>query len=83
MCWTGLMSPGATAAPMPPGPTSCFLEGKDELAKKYLQLYSRKSGTALQYIQQWMPIVAASQSVKGNAEEREFLMRWVDVVEWV
>ena len=59
------------------------LEGMDELAKKYLQLYSRKSGTALQYIQQWMPIVAASQSVKGNAEEREFLMRWVDVVEWV
>ena len=59
------------------------LEGKDELAKRYLQLYSKKSGTALQYIQQWMPIVAASQSVKGNAEEREFLMKWVDVVEWV
>ncbi len=59
------------------------LEGRDELAKKYLQLYSKKSGTALQYIQKWMPIVAASQSVKGNAEEREFLMKWVDVVEWV
>ena len=26
--------------------------------------------------------VAASQSVKGKAEEREFLMHWVNVVEY-
>ena len=29
-----------------------------------------------------MPIVAASQSVKGNEEEREFLAGWVNVVDW-
>ena len=29
-----------------------------------------------------MPIVAASQSVKGNEEEREFLVGWVNVVDW-
>ena len=36
----------------------------------------------MQYVQKWMPIVAASQSVKGNAHEREFLLSWVNVVDW-
>ncbi len=36
----------------------------------------------MQYVQTWMPIVAASQSVKGNAQEREFLLSWVNVVDW-
>ncbi len=58
------------------------LEGKEELAKKYLQLFCQKSNTARQYVQKWMPIVAASQSVKGNAHEREFLLSWVDVVDY-
>ncbi len=52
-------------------------------AKKYLDLFCRKSNTAHQYVQKWMPIVAASQSVKGNPHEREFLLSWVDVVEYV
>lgn len=58
------------------------LAGKDELAEKYLRLFCKKSDTALQYVQKWMPIVAASQSVKGNPEEREFLLRWVNVVDY-
>lgn len=58
------------------------LEGKEELAEKYLKLYCKKSDTARQYVQQWLPIVAASQSVKGKPEEREFLLRWVNVVEY-
>jgi hypothetical protein len=29
-----------------------------------------------------MPIVAASQSVKGNDAEREFLLKWADVVDY-
>ena len=36
------------------------LEDQD-LADKYLKLYSRKSNTAIQYVQKWMPIVAAGQ----------------------
>ncbi|MBP3381243.1 MAG: phosphotransferase, partial [Clostridia bacterium] len=51
-------------------------------AKKYLDLFCKKSDTAKQYVQKWMPIVAASQSVKGNAHEREFLLTWVDVVDY-
>ena len=51
-------------------------------AKKYLDLFCKKSNTAKQYVQKWMPIVAASQSVKGNEKEREFLLSWVDVVDY-
>ena len=58
------------------------LAGKEELAKKYLDLFCKKSDTARQYVQKWMPIVAASQSVKGNPEEREFLLSWADVVDY-
>lgn len=58
------------------------LEGKDELAEKYMRLFCRLSDTPRQYVQKWIPIVAASQSVKGNEHEREFLTRLVDVVEY-
>lgn len=59
-----------------------WLNGDIEGAKKYLDVFCKKSETAKQYVQKWMPIVAASQSVKGNAEEREFLLSWVDVVDY-
>lgn len=58
------------------------LDGDKALADKYLNLFCKKSDTAKQYVQKWMPIVAASQSVKGKAEEREFLLSWVDVVDY-
>ncbi|MCR4646157.1 MAG: phosphotransferase [Oscillospiraceae bacterium] len=54
----------------------------EERANKYLDLFCKKSDTAKQYVQQWMPIVAASQSVKGHEEERDLLLRWVDVFEY-
>ncbi|MCQ2450220.1 MAG: phosphotransferase, partial [Clostridia bacterium] len=59
-----------------------WLNGDIDGAKKYLDLFCKKSNTAKQYVQKWMPIVAASQSVKGNADEREFLLSWVSVVEY-
>ena len=58
------------------------LSGDNDTAKKYLDMYCKKSDTAIQYVQKWMPIVAASQSVKGNEEEREFLASWVNVVDY-
>ncbi len=58
------------------------LEGKKDLAEKYLDIFCKKSDTAKQYIQKWLPIVAASQSVKGKPEEREFLLSWVDIVDY-
>ncbi len=58
------------------------LTGADDIAEKYLDLFCKKSDTAKQYVQKWMPIVAASQSVKGKPEEREFLLSWVNVVDY-
>lgn len=59
-----------------------WLDGDIDLAEKYLDMFCKKSDTAKQYIQKWLPIVAASQSVKGKKEEREFLLGWVNVVEY-
>ena len=53
-----------------------------EFADKYLALYCEKSGTPKKYVQQWLPIVAAAQSVKGEPDEREFLLSWVNVVDY-
>ena len=58
------------------------LNGDTDGAEKYLNAFCKKSDTAKQYVQKWMPIVAASQSVKGNEEEREFLLKWADVVDY-
>ena len=61
----------------------CFwLKGDLEDAEKYLNLFCELSGTDKRYVQKWMPIVAASQSVKGNAHEREFLLSWANVVDY-
>ncbi len=59
-----------------------WLNGDIEGAGKYLDLFCSKSKTDKRYIQKWMPIVAASQSVKGNEKEREFLQSWVNVVDY-
>lgn len=58
------------------------LAGDEETAEMYLDLFCKKSKISKKNIQKWLPIVAASQSVKGNEEEREFLLSWVDVVDY-
>ena len=58
------------------------LEGDVEAADVYLDIFCKKSNTAKQYVQKWMPIVAASQSVKGHEHEAEFLASWVSVVDY-
>lgn len=58
------------------------IEGDSEGAEKYLDTFCRKTDTAKQYVQRWIPIVAASQLTKGNENEREFLMRWIDVIDY-
>ena len=58
------------------------LAGDDQTAEEYLALFCKKSDTARQYVEKWIPIVAASQSVKGKPEEREMLLKFVDVVDY-
>ena len=59
-----------------------WLAGDIDAANKYLDLFCAKSNTDKKYVQQWMPIVAASQLVKGNEKEREFLHSWINVVDY-
>ena len=55
-----------------------WLNGDFTSADKYLDLFCEKSGNKKPYVQRWMPIVAAAQSVKGNEKQREFLLSWVN-----
>lgn len=58
------------------------IHGQKELADKYLKLFCEKTDTAVQYVQQWLPVVAASQLVKGKPEEREILNKWASVCQY-
>lgn len=53
-----------------------------EIKDKYLELFCKKSDTAIQYVRQWLPIVASTQLVKAIPEEKELLESWVDVVDY-
>jgi RIO-like serine/threonine protein kinase len=57
-----------------------WLNGDISGAEKYLDTFCKKSNTEKQYVQKWMPIVAASQLAHGNEKEREFLMCWINGV---
>lgn len=58
------------------------LAGDDKTAEDYMTLFCKKSDTARQYVDQWLPIVAASQMAKGKPQEREMLSKWVDVCQY-
>lgn len=58
------------------------LQGKKELAEKYLDLFCKKADIAKQLVWQWMPIVACSESVKNIDSEKELLDSWVNVFDF-
>ena len=58
------------------------LNSQTRLAEKYLNLFTEKSGLEKRGIQRWIPIVAAVQLKKGGAENKEFLEKWIDVVDY-
>lgn len=58
------------------------LAGKKDVADRYVDMFCEKSGLQRKYINYWLPIVAASQSVKGKPEEIEILYNWASVVEF-
>ena len=57
---------------------------KDQKAADlYLRVFCKKSDTARQYVQQWLPIAAASQLTRNNTQEvRNFLLNWIDVIDF-
>ncbi len=58
------------------------MQGKENEANKYINLFSKKSGIDIHNIQRWIPIVAATKMTKGKEDEQEFLSKWIDVVEY-
>lgn len=61
------------------------LNDERELADEYLDLFAGELDTGhseRHYIQKWLPIVAASQSVKAIAAEKNLLSSWLSVVEY-
>lgn len=55
-----------------------WLDGDIDGAEQYLRRFCRASGTDPAYVQRWMPIVAAAQTVRCHAAEREFLHSWIN-----
>ena len=58
------------------------IQGENELADKYLDLFCKLSEIEKSYVQRWIPIVAATQMTKGVPEEQEFLAKWINVVDF-
>lgn len=58
------------------------LQGKTDMAEKYLAMFCKKADIAKQLVQQWMPIVACSESVKNIPGEKELLDSWVNVFDF-
>lgn len=52
------------------------------LADKYLRLFCKKADMPIQYIQTWMPVVAAAQLTKHKEAERDLLEKWISVAEY-
>ncbi len=57
------------------------MEGKKDLAEKYLEMFSKKSGIDKGLIQRWIPIVAAIRLSKDD-EQSELLHKWVDIIDY-
>lgn len=58
------------------------LKNDTEIAEKYLNLFCEMNDMPKQYVQRWMPIVAASQLAKGKPEEKDLLTSWASVCEY-
>ncbi|MDF2821803.1 MAG: Mn2+-dependent serine/threonine protein kinase [Clostridiales bacterium] len=62
--------------------TFLLLALKDKkVAELYLNTFCKKSDTHKEYVQRWIPIMAAARLTENYAEEREMLMNWLDVLD--
>ena len=57
---------------------------RTESAEEYLRLFCEKTGTARNYVQEWLPIMAAAYLTERNLTEREksVMLTWLDVVDY-
>ena len=59
-----------------------IIDGKKDLAEKYISLISEKSKISRANIQRWIPIVAAVRLTYGNPNEEELLRNFINVVDF-
>ena len=52
-----------------------LIDGKNKLARKYIDLFCEKSGCKQEDILNWLPILATSQATKKREEEKEVLYK--------
>lgn len=50
-----------------------LVDGKKQMARKYIDMFAKSSGCEVKEILNWLPILAASQSVKGIKKQSAFL----------
>lgn len=55
-----------------------LLSGERERAEEYISVYCDKTQTSFTDIQKWIPLVAAAQLVKSNAETKQKLYELID-----
>ena len=53
-----------------------------EMADQYLEMYCDRADMPQQIVRQWMSIVAASELARKRKVDEEFLLSWVDVVDY-
>lgn len=58
------------------------MQGRDDMAEQYLDTFTAKSGIDRRNVQRWIPIVAGTQLTKENPDEKEFLSKWIDIVDF-
>ncbi len=59
-----------------------LLEGDKEFADKYAELYCKKTGTSIDYVLTWVPIVAGSLVKDANEREKDFLISVANTPEY-
>lgn len=60
-----------------------ILNKERDFAERYLRRYCERQGCTMAYVQSWLSIVAAAELARGRVFEKDFLLTWVDVVDWV
>jgi aminoglycoside phosphotransferase (APT) family kinase protein len=60
-----------------------FTLDQPELADPYLKCFCKKADMAIQYVQTWMPIVAAVQLAKHKESEKALLEKWISVAQYM
>ena len=59
-----------------------FAMKDQQQAEAYLELYCDRADEPMQVVRQWMSIGAASELARKRGDQKEFLMRWIDVVDY-